>query len=117
MQERACVIAYTSPFLFPDDSIGKANSPLMKSLCRRARAIAFEDKARDRVPSSDSASERNAVFRPQGPAVARMDFFNGLLNHNRVRLVLLPRVPIAQEALEAVFRERMRQQLFQYVGG
>ena len=51
----------------------------MKSLCRRGRAIAFEDKARDRVPSGDSARERNAVFRPQVPAVARMDFFNGLL--------------------------------------
>ena len=38
-----------------------------------------EDKARDRVPSSDSARERNAVFRPQAPVVARMDFFNGLL--------------------------------------
>ena len=38
-----------------------------------------EDKARDRVPSCDSARERNAVFRPQGPAVDRMDFFNGLL--------------------------------------
>ncbi len=31
------------------------------------------------VPSFDSARERNAGFRPQGPAVARMDFFNGLL--------------------------------------
>ena len=38
-----------------------------------------EDKARDRVPSIDSARERNAVFRPQVPAVARMGFFNGLL--------------------------------------
>ncbi len=38
-----------------------------------------EDKARDRVPSCDSARERNAGFRPQGPDVARMDFFNGLL--------------------------------------
>ncbi len=38
-----------------------------------------EDKARNRVPSCDSAGARNAVFRPQGPAVARMDFFNGLL--------------------------------------
>ena len=38
-----------------------------------------EDKARNRVESSDSARERNAVFRPQGPAVARMGFFNGLL--------------------------------------
>ena len=26
---------------------------------------------------------RNAVFRPQGPAVARMDFFNGLLTVRR----------------------------------
>ena len=40
-----------------------------------------EDKARNRVPSCDSARARNAVFRPQGPAVARMDFFNGLLYH------------------------------------
>ena len=38
-----------------------------------------EDKARNRVPSCDSARARNAVFRPQGPAVARMGFFNGLL--------------------------------------
>ena len=46
-----------------------------------------EDKARDRVESSDSARERNAVFGPQGPdaclraphrQAARMDFFNGL---------------------------------------
>ena len=42
-------------------------------------SIVAEDKARNRVESSDSARERNAVFRPQGPAVARMDFFNGLL--------------------------------------
>ena len=42
-----------------------------------------EDKARDRVPSCDSARERNAVFRPQGPAVDRMGFFNGLLSHVR----------------------------------
>ena len=55
------------------------NSPLRKSLCRRGRANVVEDKARDRVPSFDSARERNAVFRPQGPAVARMDFFNGLI--------------------------------------
>ena len=34
-----------------------------------------EDKACDRVPSCDSARERNAVFRPQGPAVARMELF------------------------------------------
>ena len=38
-----------------------------------------EGKARNRVESSDSARERNAGVRPQGPAVARMDFFNGLL--------------------------------------
>ena len=38
-----------------------------------------EDKARNRVPSCDSARARNAVFRPQGPAAARMDFFNGLI--------------------------------------
>ena len=38
-----------------------------------------EDKSRNRVPSSDSARERNAGFRPQGPAVARIGFFNGLL--------------------------------------
>ena len=38
-----------------------------------------EDKARDRVESGDSGRERNAVFRPQGPDAARMDFFNGLL--------------------------------------
>ena len=38
-----------------------------------------EDKARDRVESLDSARERNAVIRPQGPDAARMDFFNGLL--------------------------------------
>ena len=37
------------------------------------------DKARDRVESGDSGRERNAVIRPQGPDVARMDFFNGLL--------------------------------------
>ena len=55
------------------------NSPLKKSLCRRGRAIVAEDKARNRVPSCDSARARNAVFRPQGPAVARMGFFNGLL--------------------------------------
>ena len=41
-----------------------------------------EDKARDRVPSGDSARERNAVFRPQGPAVDRMGFFNGLLKRH-----------------------------------
>ena len=40
-----------------------------------------EDKARDRVPSCDSARERNAVIRPQGPAVARMDFSNGLVGY------------------------------------
>ena len=38
-----------------------------------------EDKARNRVPSCDSARARNAGFRPQGPAVARMGFLNGLL--------------------------------------
>ncbi len=38
-----------------------------------------EDKARDRVESGDSGRECNAVIRPQGPAAARMDFFNGLL--------------------------------------
>ena len=47
-------------------------------------AIVVEDKARDRVPSSDSARERNAVFRPQGPAAARMGYFNGLLRVNRI---------------------------------
>ena len=41
-----------------------------------------EGKARNRVESSDSARERNAEVRPQGPAVARMDFFNGLLSAN-----------------------------------
>ena len=54
-------------------------SPLIKSLCRRGRAIVTEDKARDRVDSGDSARERNAVIRPREPAVARMGFFNGLL--------------------------------------
>ncbi len=38
-----------------------------------------EDKARDRVPSFDSARERNAVLRPREPAAARMGFFSGLL--------------------------------------
>ncbi len=49
-----------------------------------------EDKARDRRESLDSGRERlpaalrlaqagNAVFRSQGPDVARMDFINGLL--------------------------------------
>ena len=56
------------------------SSPLKESLCRRGRVIVDEDKARDRVESSDSARERNAVIRPQGPDVARMDFFNGLLD-------------------------------------
>ena len=56
-----------------------ANSPLIKSLCRRGRVIVAEDKARDRVESGDSGRECNAVIRPQGPAAARMDFFNGLL--------------------------------------
>jgi len=37
-----------------------------------------EDKAHKRVESSDSARERNVVFRPQWPAAARMDFVNGL---------------------------------------
>ena len=55
------------------------NSPLIKSLCRRGRVIVAVDKARDRVESGDSGRERNAVIRPQGPDVARMDFFNGLL--------------------------------------
>ena len=41
-----------------------------------------EDKARDRVESGDSGSERNAVSRPQGPDAARMDFSNGLLGIN-----------------------------------
>ena len=54
-------------------------SPLIKSLCRRGRVIVAEDKARDRVESGDSGSERNAVSRPQGPDAARMGFFNGLL--------------------------------------
>ena len=48
-----------------------------------------EGKARDRVESRDSARERNAVIRPQGPdaclraphrQVVRMDFFNGLID-------------------------------------
>ena len=38
-----------------------------------------EDKARDRRESLDSGRESNAVFRSQGPDVARMDFFNGLI--------------------------------------
>ncbi len=38
-----------------------------------------EDKARDRVESGDSERECNAVFRPQGPDAARMDFINGLI--------------------------------------
>ena len=42
-----------------------------------------EGKARDRVPSRDSARERNAVFRPQEPAATRMDFVNGLLIQQR----------------------------------
>ena len=58
-------------------------SPLEESLCRRGRVIVAEDKARDRVPSSDSARERNAVIRPQGPDAARMDCFNGLLSHSQ----------------------------------
>ena len=45
----------------------------------RTLAIVTEDKARDRVESGDSGRERNAVIRPQEPAAARMDFFNGLL--------------------------------------
>ena len=66
----------------------KANSPLIKSLCRRGRVIVAEDKApacavhadrHDRVESGDSGRECNAVIRPQGPDAARMDFFNGLL--------------------------------------
>ena len=57
------------------------NSPLKKSLCRRGRVIVAEDKTRDRRESLDSGRERNAVFRPQGPDAARMDFFNGLLKH------------------------------------
>ena len=55
------------------------SSPLIKSLCRRGRVIVAEDKARNRVESSDSGRERNAVMRSQEPAAARMDFFNGLL--------------------------------------
>ena len=42
-----------------------------------------EDKARDRRESLDSGRERNAVFRPQGPDAARMDFINGLLRRQR----------------------------------
>ena len=42
-----------------------------------------EDKARERVESGDSGRERNAVIRPQEPAVARMVFFNGLLSKNK----------------------------------
>ena len=41
-----------------------------------------EDKARDRRASLDSGRERNAVFRSQGPDVARMDFINGLLGRH-----------------------------------
>ena len=52
---------------------------MKKSLCRRGRVIVAEDKARDRRESLDSGRERNAVFRSQGPDVARMDFINGLL--------------------------------------
>ena len=68
------------------------NSPLIKSLCRRGRAIVTEDKTpacavhadrRDRVDSGDSARERNAVLRPREPAVVRMGFFNGLLTSMR----------------------------------
>jgi hypothetical protein len=52
---------------------------LIKSLCRRGRAIVVEDKAHDQVESGDSGRECNAVIRPQGPDAARMDCFNGLL--------------------------------------
>ena len=58
--------------------LATANSPLRKSLCMRGRGNAAEDKTRDRVPYCDSARERNAVSRTQGPAAARMGFFNGL---------------------------------------
>ena len=81
------------------------SSPLTKSLRRRGRAIVAEDKARDRVESPDSARERNAVFRPQGPdaclraphrQAARMDFFNWLLggrSRPRLRYDLEPHLP------------------------
>ena len=36
-----------------------------------------EDKARNRVESSDSVRERNAVIRLREPDAARMGFFNG----------------------------------------
>ena len=42
-----------------------------------------EDKARDRRESLDSGRERNAVFPPLGPDVARMVFFNGLVERFR----------------------------------
>ena len=50
-----------------------------------------EDKARDRVESGDSGRERNAVIRPQEPAAARMDFFNGLLE---VRTAVVSSYPV-----------------------
>ena len=62
---------------------------MIKSLCRRGRAIAAEDKTPNRVPSCDSARARNAVFRPQGPAVARMGFFDGLVRVRPVKQFLL----------------------------
>ena len=46
-----------------------------------------EDKARDRVESGDSGRECHAVFRPQGPDAARMDFFNGLLRRWTLSIV------------------------------
>ena len=62
-----------------------------------------EDKARNRVESSDSARECNAVFRPQGPAVARMGFFNGLLRpdecmHFRINAYLIEKRFIRQRS-------------------
>ncbi len=77
----ACYCPRTSPGsgVLP----ARFNSPLKKPLCRRGRAIVAEDKARNRVPSYDSARARNVVFRPQGPAAVRMGFFNGLLSRLR----------------------------------
>ena len=66
------------------------SSPLKKSLCRRGRVIVAEGKARDRVESRDSARERNAVIRPQGQDVVRMDFFNGLLGNRRPFRTAIP---------------------------
>ncbi len=53
-----------------------------------------EDKARNRVESSDPARERNAVSRPHGPAVARMDSSNGL---TRASVATMPFVHLIKE--------------------